>query len=76
MNLPLTRLCLYFLFALLVERQKLVRRIKKLKKAREEDEDEEVDKELLEARVLLNYVLVSDKNFCNSSVYQIALPNF
>jgi hypothetical protein len=36
------------------ERQKLVRRIKKLKKSTQE---EDVEEELLEARVLLNYVL-------------------
>lgn len=51
------RSCQLFLSA---ERQKLVRRIKKLKKVKEEGGEEDVDNnDLLEARVLLNYVLVS-----------------
>lgn len=40
-----------------VERQKLVRRINKLKKAQEED-DANIASDLYEARLLLNYVLV------------------
>ena len=52
---------------LLSERQKLVRKIKKLKRAKKES-SEGVEEELFEARALLNYVLVSAQQWWVASV--------